>query len=154
MTTVSSASGGARMSRHENARRPWREALPQRVRWSRTVTAAGLTPRAVACRRISASMAVRARGRSHASRTAASGPPVGRGEPHDQLVLVGAPDALDRGAASTGRRGHDPQPMELAAEPDGRPVPQAAARDEDRAVAGHPLEVAPQPRLALGEERA
>ena len=41
MTTVSSASGGARMRRHENANRPCRDALPQRVRWSRIVTAAG-----------------------------------------------------------------------------------------------------------------
>ena len=48
MTTVSSASGGARISRQENASRPWREALPQRVRWSRTLTATGSTPSAAA----------------------------------------------------------------------------------------------------------
>ena len=45
-TTVSRASGGARTRRHEKASRPCREALPHRVRWSRTETAAGVTPRA------------------------------------------------------------------------------------------------------------
>ncbi len=50
MTTVSSASGGARISRHEKARRPWRDALPQRVRWSRMLSAAGVTPRAALAR--------------------------------------------------------------------------------------------------------
>ena len=34
-TTVSSASGGARISRHENESRPLGDALPQRDRWSR-----------------------------------------------------------------------------------------------------------------------
>ena len=48
MTTVSSASGGARISRQLNDSRPARDALPQRVRWSRIETAVGLTPRAAA----------------------------------------------------------------------------------------------------------
>ena len=70
-TTVSSASGGARTSRHENASRPSREALPQRVRWSRMLTAVGVTPSAPAWRAMSRSIAALARGLSHASRTAA-----------------------------------------------------------------------------------
>ena len=57
MTTVSSASGGARISRHENASRLWRDALPQRVRWSRMLTAAWVSPRPVAWRLISCSIA-------------------------------------------------------------------------------------------------
>ncbi len=96
MTTVSSASGGARISRHEKASRPWREALPQRVRWSRTVTAAGLTPRAAACRRD----LVVDRGACSRSKPCLQdcreGPPIRGREVDDQLVLVGAADAFDR----------------------------------------------------------
>ena len=46
ITTVSSASGGARISRQLNISRPCREALPQRLRGSRRLIATGRTPRA------------------------------------------------------------------------------------------------------------
>ena len=63
ITTVSRASGGARISRQLNDSRPAREALPQRVRWSRIDTAVGLTPRAAAWPARAASMTGRARSR-------------------------------------------------------------------------------------------
>jgi hypothetical protein len=72
-TTVSSASGGARINRHENESRPEREALPQRVRGSRSVKAAGLTPNAAPCSATTASITRRASIRSHVSRIVASG---------------------------------------------------------------------------------
>ena len=81
----------------------------------------------------------RARGLSHASRTAAVGAPVGRGEVDDQLVLVGAADPLDRRAPDARTRRHDPQAVEVAAVPDRGAVAQAAAGGErrpDRAPAG------------------
>ena len=152
MTTVSSASGGARISRHEKASRPCREALPQRVRWSRTLSAAGLTPRAVACRATSRSMAARARGLSHASRTARGRAPVGRGEVDDQLVLVRPTDPFDRRPPDAGSRRHDAQAMEVAPVPDRGAIAQAAAGRERGAIARLLGQVPPDPRLPLGEE--
>ena len=69
------------------------------------------------------------------------------------LVLVGAADPLDGRAPAPGSRRHEAQPMEVAAEPDRRAVAQPAAGGELGAIARLPGEVAPEPRLALGEER-
>ena len=153
MTTVSRASGGARIRRHENDSRPWREALPQRVRWSRTPTAGGVTPKAAACRAISRSIAVRARGLSQRLEERRGRPPVAARQADDELVLLGAADALDRRPPRAGARRHDPEPVQVAAEPQRRAVAQAAARGEVLPVAGLAREVPAEPRLALAEER-
>ena len=71
------------------------EALPQRVRWSRMLTAVGVTPSAPAWRAMSRSIAARARGLSHASRTAAIDRRSAGRHVDDDLVLVGAADPLD-----------------------------------------------------------
>jgi putative oxidoreductase len=71
-TTVSRASGGARTSRQLNIRRPCRDALPQRLRGSRRLTAAGRTPSGPAWSPIVASSATRACSRNQASRTRAT----------------------------------------------------------------------------------
>ena len=152
MTTVSSASGGARMSRHENANRLCREALPQRVRWSRIVTAAGLTPSAAAWRPISRSIAARARGLSHASRTAPIDRRSAGGDVDDDLVLLGAADPLDGRATQAGPRRHQAKSMELAPEADRRAVTQAAAGGDLGPVARLAREVAAQPRFAFAQE--
>ena len=152
MTTVSSASGGARISRHEKASRPCREALPQRVRWSRTLSAVGLTPRAVACRATSRSIAARARGLSHASRTAAVERRSAGAQMDDQLVLVRAADPLDRRPPDARTRRHDAQAVEVAPVPDRGAVAEAAAGRERGAIARLLGQVPPDPRLALGEE--
>ena len=155
MTTVSSASGGARISRHEKASRPCREALPQRVRWSRTLTAVGLTPRAVGMpgdrrarwRRAARGLQPRLEDRRGRS-------PVRGGEMDDELVLVGAADPLDgrpsdarhapaRRAAGAGRRGTGTWRR--------RGGRRGRRARPDRGPAWR--EVAPEPRLALGEER-
>ena len=95
MTTVSSASGGARISRHENASRPWRDALPQRVRWSRMLIAAGETPSAAG---VAGDVALDRGPGAWLEPGLEDGrhrPPVGCREVDDDLVLVGAADPLD-----------------------------------------------------------
>ena len=152
MTTVSSASGGARISRHEKARRPCREALPQRVRWSRTLSAVGLTPRAVGVPgdvALDRGAGPRLEPRLQDRRGRA---PVGRGEMDDQLVLVRAADPLDGRPPDARPRRHDAQAVEVAPVPDRGAVAQAAAGRERGAIARLLGQVAPDPRLALGEE--
>ena len=127
MTTVSSASGGARMRRHENANRLCREALPQRVRWSRIVTAEGSTPSAAAWRLISRSIATRARGLSRL-KDRSDRSPVRRSDVDDDLVLLCTADPLDGRTAKAGPSRDQTQAMEVAAESDRRSVAQAAAR--------------------------
>ena len=151
--TVSRTSGGASTSRHENNRRRAREALPHRLRVSRTVTRAGVTPRAGACRAIAASSASRARTRSHASSTARSGRRSVAASVTEQLVLLLAADPFHTRAAAARRTGDDAHAVR-------RP-----AITEERAVAhrpgsGEPVrhgrlagEMPSQPGLALGEER-
>ena len=131
MTTVSSASGGARIRRHENASRPWRDALPQRVRWSRMRDRRRRHPeRPRRAGAISRSMAVRAPRLEPRLEDGADRSAVGRRDVDDDLVLVGAADPLDRRAPEPGARRHEPQPMEVAAEPDRGAVPQPAARGQ------------------------
>ena len=156
MTTVSSASGGARISRHEKASRPCREALPQRVRWSRTLSAVGLTPRAVACR---ADVALdrgarprleprledrRVERRSAGARwtisSSSSAPPI--------RSTRRPPDARTRR--------HDAQAVEVAPVPDRGAVAQAAAgheRRRDRAPAA-PGGAGPTARARRGTPRS
>ena len=153
MTTVSSASGGARIRRHENARRPCREALPQRVRWSRMLTAAGSTPRAG---RVAADLALDGGpgprlepgledGRDRAA--------VGRRDVDDDLVLVRATDPLDRRAPEPGPRRHEREAGGGRRGNGSWHRPQPAARDELGPIARLLGEVPAEPRLALGEER-
>ena len=131
MTTVSSASGGARISRHEKASRPWREALPQRVRWSRMLIAAGVTPRAAACRRdlaLDRGPGARLEPRLEDGRDR---PPVGRREVDDRS----RPRRRRRSARRVDRRapvraGTHAEAVEVAPEPDRRAVAQPAAGRE------------------------
>ena len=102
ITTVSSASRGARTSRHDSDTRPSREALPQRLRGSRMVIARGATPRAAACSRDGlVDPLARARSRSHASMTAASGRAV---------ALRTVDDESRRRTARRSDRGRRPRP--------------------------------------------
>ena len=50
-------------------------------------------------------------------------------------------------------RGDEPEPMEVAAEPERRAVAEPAPRQQLGPLAGMPVEMAAQPRLALDEER-
>ena len=106
------------------------------------MTAAGLTPSAAAWRRISRSMAARARGLSHASRTAPIDRRSRRGDVDDDLVLLGAADPLDGRSPQAGPRRHQPEAMEVAPEPDRRAVAQAAAGGDLGPVARLAREVA------------
>jgi hypothetical protein len=115
--------------------------------------AAGVTRRASAWRRISRSIADRARGLNQPSRSAAYGPPVRGREWTTISSIVGAADPLDPRATDDGRRTHDPQPVEIAAEPERGAVPQATACLEGSLLAGLLREMAAQPRLAVREER-
>ena len=129
-----------------------REALPQRVRWSRIEIASGATFSAAACRSMARRIASRARARSHASRTSPTGAPVGEGESNVQLVLEVATDTRHDGATRS-RGSVDAQPMELAPVAERRPVAQPAAGRECRALGRLPGEMAAEPRLTLAEER-
>ena len=131
MTTVSSASGGARISRHEKARRPWREALPQRVRWSRMLIAAGLTPRAAAWRAIVALDGGPGARLEPGLEDRRDRPPVGRprgGRSARPRRRRRSARRVDR--RTPGPRRHDAQAVEVAPEPDRRPVAQPAAGRE------------------------
>lgn len=79
-------------------------------------------------------------------------PAVWGGHPDDDLVLVGSADAFDRRAADPCPGGLDTEAMEVAPEPEDGTIAQAAASIELGALAGLPIEVPPEPRLALAEE--
>ena len=151
-TTVSSASGGARMSRQLNDRRPVREALPQRVRWSRIETAVGLTPRAAPC--------VGERGLDHrpgqvrgSSRAATSAAGRGSRAARRTMSWAAAGVAEHRGAASP-RPGRDEHEDVLpAVERDPRSGRDGSELGDPRPALGLLGEVAPDPGLALGDER-
>ena len=153
MTTVSRASGGARIRRQENDSRPWREALPQRVRWSRTPTESGVTRIAVG---VAGDLAIdrgsgpRLEPRFEERR---GGPPIRRGQPDDDLVLLDPADALHRGPPRAEPRRLDPEPVQVAAIPQRRAVAQPAPRREVLPVARLAREMASQPWLPLAEER-
>ena len=101
----------------------------------------------------SRSIAARARGLSHASRTAASG----RRSAGATWTMISSSSAPPTRSTRRSPRAGPPRPPPeadgVAAETDDRPVSQAATRVEHRPVAGLPLEMSAQPRLALGEER-
>ena len=154
ITTVSSASGGARISRHENARRPWREALPHRVRWSRTLIASGDTSSAAACRTIARSISVAGAGfepgLQDRARSVVGRP---RRKPDDDLVLGRSADPLDARASDARlrrrRRSRWRSPRNRSSAPSRRP-PRAARIGS---IAGMAVEVPAKPRFALDEER-
>jgi hypothetical protein len=85
------------------------------------------TWRASAWRRISRSIAARARGLNQPSSSTATDRRSGAARVDHDLVLVGTADPLDPRATDGRRRMHDPQPVEIAAEPDRGAIPQAAA---------------------------
>ena len=153
MTTVSRASGGARMSRHENDRRPPRDALPQRERGSRIVTTVGPTSKPSAYRAMTRSISVLARVRNHASRTTAVGPPIRGGATNDDQVLAVATDAFHARSPDARPGRLETQSMEVAAIADQGAVLQSAPRRELLARVGLASEVAAEPRLPLREER-
>jgi hypothetical protein len=72
----------------------------------------------------------------------------------DELVFGRAADPLYAGASDTGAGRHETKAVEIAPEADRGPIAQTAARFEDGPVARLAGEVAAQPWLALGEERA
>ena len=150
MTTVSRASRGARMRRHDSDTRPVCEALPQRVRGSRTVTFRGVTPRPAACRSMASSILERASSRSHASTTTTSG----RASPGARWMTSSSSNrtTLERRApptAGTTRIGTTRPSSRI--DPPSRAPPRAASVGSDIRVAG---EVAADPWLALLKEFA
>ena len=152
MTTVSSASGGARTSRQLNISRPWREALPQRLRGSRRATAAGLTPSAAAWSAIVASIANRACSRNHASRTRSAR---SRSRASSATRSSGPADVDDPGdgRAPAGRRGTS-RAADGARRGTGSTAPSASpprAASSAR-CARLSIEMAADPRLALAQE--
>ena len=149
-TTVSSASGGARTRRHENDSRPLREQLPQRVRWSRMVTAAGLTPSAGgvapdrALDRRAGAGGTRPRGSWRSSAGRRRDARRGARPPRRRRPLDAR--ASQAGRAGTSRR--------RCSSPRYRTTPRRASAPRATSRPGRRLtvEVAAEPRLALGEK--
>ena len=138
--------------RHEKARRRPREALPQRVRWSRIEIAAGATFSASVCRSMARRIGVPRPRAEPRLEDVADRAPIGGREADVQLVLEVATDPRDR-RATRSRSSLDAQPMELAPVAERRPVAQSAACGECGAFGRLSGEMAAQPRLALAEER-
>jgi hypothetical protein len=72
---------------------------------------------------------------------------------HDELVFIDPADALDPGTTSTGRCGHDAQPMEVAPIPDPGAIAESTARGQLATLGGLPLQVATEPGFACQKER-
>ena len=77
--------------------------------------------------------------------------PVPWRQPDDQLVAADVADPGDRGPSRPGRV-DDPDPVQLAAVADHRPVAEPAAGRKLGSLPRHPLDVPAQPRFALAEE--
>jgi hypothetical protein len=77
-------------------------------------------------------------------------PTIAPAEPKDELVALLATFARHLGPRRVA--GQDPEPVQLAAVANGRTVTKSAPRGELGTGCGHRGEVAPDPRLALGEE--
>ena len=108
-----------------------------------------------ACRAISRSISPRGRGLSHASRTAPIGRRSAGGEADDELVLVGRHRHARRwSAGGPGRAGTTRSrwrsPRKRTCAPSRRA---AAGRDRSARSRAWSIEMAAEPRLALGEER-
>ena len=80
-------------------------------------------------------------------------PPLTGAQAHDKLVAFVATLATDCGSATDRLSGHDPETVRLSAEPEHAAVAGGPQRRELRVLAGLPVEVPPQPRLAFGRKR-
>ena len=80
-------------------------------------------------------------------------PAVGRRDVDDDLVLLRPTDALDARPPRPGPGRNEAEPVEVATEPDRGPIAKSAAGGEDGPLAGLAGQMAAQPRLAVGQER-
>ncbi len=77
---------------------------------------------------------------------------VGGRDPDDNLVTVDAADPLDSRPACAVVKREEPEPVEVAAEPERSAVAQAASCEQGGTFLGVPVQVTAQPRLPLGKE--
>jgi hypothetical protein len=146
MTTVSRASGGARISRQEKASRAWRDALVADAHGGRIdAERSRMTGDLPLDRRPGTRLEPRLQ-------DSADRPTIRVGEVDHDLVGVRAADPLDGRPAPAGSGGDHAESMQVPPVPDGRAVAQPAACHDLRPVPCLAREVATKPRFTLGQE--